>query len=136
MTISFISKWRNKRILQLRIEHLEEESSFVSETMRASILFFTILINISNLLLIELIFMCPISTLLASFRRVFFKNGKGSTSQSSFSKLSGDVFVFYCCCSCFLLFLHIVVFYCVNLFRIKIVFGYPTCFQSFRIATI
>lgn len=52
---------------------------------------FTILFSISNLFLIELIFMCPIKTI-DNFWRAFFKSTKASISQSSFTKLSGHIF--------------------------------------------
>ena len=45
----------------------KKESSFVPETIRMSVLSFTILDNLSNLLLIELMFICAITTVFALF---------------------------------------------------------------------
>ena len=59
----------------------KEESSFVSETIKMSMLSFTILDNISNLFLIELMFICPITTLVTLFIRIFFKIPNGPSSQ-------------------------------------------------------
>ena len=42
---------------------------------------FTILDNISNLFLIELMFICPITTLFTLFIRIFFKISNGPSSQ-------------------------------------------------------
>ena len=58
-----------------------EESSFVSETIRMSMLSFTILDNISNLFPIESMFICPITTLFTLFIRIFFKISNGPSSQ-------------------------------------------------------
>ena len=50
----------------------KEESSFVSKTIRMSMLSFTILDNISNLFLIELMFICPIHCAKSFQIRSFF----------------------------------------------------------------
>ena len=59
----------------------KEESSFVSETIRMSMVSFTILDNISNLFLIELIFICPITTLFTLIVQIFSKISNGPSSQ-------------------------------------------------------
>ena len=59
----------------------KEESNFASKTIRMSMLFFTILDNSSNLFLMELIFICLITTLFASFIRIFFKISNGLSSH-------------------------------------------------------
>ena len=60
----------------------KEESSFVSETIRMSVLSFNIPNNISNLFLMELMFICPIRTLFKFFSRIFFKISSGPSPQS------------------------------------------------------
>ena len=60
---------------------VKEESSFVSEIMRMSVLPFIILVNLSNLFLTELIFICPINILLTLFRWAFSKTAKASNLQ-------------------------------------------------------
>ena len=59
----------------------KEESSFVSETIRMSMLSFTILDNISNLFVMELMFICRITILFILFIWICFKISNGPSSQ-------------------------------------------------------
>ena len=79
-------------------------------------LFFTILDNIPNLFLIELIFICPIATLFTLFIRIFFKISIGPSSQ-----LLSIVFKVY------------VGF---NGLKSKAHFGQPTLFHNFLIVDL
>ena len=73
----------------------KDESSFIPETIMLSftivdnisnlflmeLMFFTIVDNISSLFLTELMFLCTMRTLFTSFIRIFFKISGGPSSQ-------------------------------------------------------
>lgn len=54
----------------------KEESGFVSETIKTSVISLIILENISDLFLMELVLKCPITTQLTLFGRAFSKTSK------------------------------------------------------------
>ena len=95
MTISIISKWRGisfndklsigKRRIKFRFRNHENVNALI------------ILVNMWNLFLIELTFICPIKTV-DIFRRAFFQTAKASILLSSFSELCGIIFLelFFC----------------------------------------
>ena len=73
----------------------KEESGFVSGTIKTSVISLIILDNISdNILLMELVFKCPITTQLTLFGRTFSKTSKKASYHHQLVELGGSSVIY------------------------------------------